>query len=483
MISLYTQYSSQATTPDADYPNGTFKNQSGGGTVRGTPLEQTWARDIDGGRQAAIRDAGLPLNDIPDTRLVSQYQQALDFRYNRNTQNPSLTIQQVCGEKYWDTYNWTKPDAFPNYLYDAGYTTRDACVGIDYDTYRPCLFVVRSDNTIRKVTGSWVYTASPVIGSALSLNFGETPESIRSICSDGGKIYVLWRASDNTYRVSSFDMVVFGRYLNITLGVDYAYQAEYSKIILANDNYLAISLDSVSGNSGVAIVHKDTGALTIGNGASQASSNPFPGCGRMTTDGTHVFWIHTEDALPSSCSSYLCSAKISSPSTSDYTSTLVGVPSPSIIGIPTALYNFGGADGTVVTATTSGFFWIFSKTLDAARAAFEIHNNIVYATASEARTVLGCDGTNLWIQLQQEDDADTDSRLAFGKVPLTICIKSNAVTSPSNAAQYEGSFVMTDKAGVGITDYEPGRLLYDGLDMWYVLRNGQYYRIANPGLR
>lgn len=481
MLKIYERYGPQANPGDANYPNGSFKNHTG--VVRGTPLEKDWANSFLGATENAMYEAGLDSSGDPDTAQECQYHRALDVRYGRNTYNPALPIQDIFAEKYWDTNNWSKPDAFPNYLYDAGATFRDACMGMDYDTYRPCLYVVKSTNTIHKVTGSWVYDSAPTLGSALTLDFGATPESIRSVCTDGTKLYVLWRASDNTYRVSSFSMQTFIRYLNISLGVDYTYEAEYSKIILANDDYLAVSIDYVGGKSGVAIINKDSGTFSTGNGGTggTTSTAPFPGCGRMTTDGTHVFWIHTEDSSP--YSSYLCSAKISAPTTSDYTATSLSSSSTSISEIPTALYNYGGSDGTVVTATAGGFFWIYSKSLDASRAALEIHNNTPMTGSTEFRTIMGCDGTNFWIHLQQDNDADSDSRLAWSSVPMAICCESNAVASSVDRQLYEGEFVMTDKAGTAIVDNEVGRLLYDGLDMWQVTRNGMIFRIVNPSAR
>lgn len=481
MISISEKYSGQAEGPSADYPNGTFKNRVG--SVRGTPLEQEWARDIDGGRQAVIKDCGIPLNNVADTRIVSQYQKALDSRYTQRTANPVSTIQSICAEKYYGDFNWASPDAFPNKATIGG-SVQDSCIGVDYDTELPCVFVIMSSAQIKKVTGLWQYDANLVTSSALSLDFGETPASITSLCCDGIRLYVLWRNATNGYHLSSFNLTDMSRYLNVAFGIDYDSLDQYAKVIVASDDYVAISIDNISGDPGVIVVNKSTGAFTTGTGTgTPGTSAPFQGCGRIVTDGEHLFWLHIENTGGTPYSSYLCSAKISDPTTSDYSQTLI-YSSNTIMDVPTGLYNLGDTLlGSIMMMTSSGRVYSFSKAGDVSRACLEIANAEPYGLITTYRTVVGCDGMNFWAVLMQYNRADEQSRLSFVRIPMTLCVRNNAGDTLIDFSDYYAEIVMTTYFNGETSNYEPGRLFFDGRDVVYVDRDGYVARIVNPGAR
>jgi len=72
-ISLYTRYSSTKTNaPDANYPLGSAKNVTVSGDGLGTPWEQDWVNDQEGYKQTLLSKAGISVNNLPDTVLVSQ---------------------------------------------------------------------------------------------------------------------------------------------------------------------------------------------------------------------------------------------------------------------------------------------------------------------------------------------------------------------------------------------------------------------------
>lgn len=478
-ITLSNVYGSDATTPNAEYPGGTFKNDTGHND--GTPLEHTWAKDKDGFFQAITKNVGLPISNAPDTSIVSQYQQALDYRYIHSTPNPRNTILDICGEKYYDTHDWVQPDAFPNITTTTG-TIWDSCVGVDYDTNLPCIFLIVDGTTIRKITGPWVYDASPQIGSSLSLDFGETPATINAICCDGARLYVLWRSVSTGYHVSSFSLNTWNRYLHVALGVDFDSLPQYSKIILASNTHLAVSLDNVSGSPGVAIVNKSTGVFYLGNGTGTPSGDPpFSGCGRMTTDGDHVFWIHIEDG-GAPYTPFLCSAKISDPTTSDY-SLKEGYGALTLKDISTGVYNYGSESGSVVLASASGKFYTFSKTDDDLTASVQISNIDPYEVGTSYRTVIGCDGMNLWTVVHQKYKAKNTDRMDFAKLPIIIFSRAHRSSNLTSYDDFNAHFVMTRLEGKDVSTYEPGRLLFDGRDMWFISRTGFVSRICNPGIR
>lgn len=66
-----------AEAPSADYPGGSFKNDSTGATGDGTPVDNKWANDMLGFFQALLANAGIVPSGAPDTAQASQYLQAL----------------------------------------------------------------------------------------------------------------------------------------------------------------------------------------------------------------------------------------------------------------------------------------------------------------------------------------------------------------------------------------------------------------------
>lgn len=482
-ISLSEEYGSQATTPDTDYPNGTFKNKNG--SQAGTPLEHTWARDKDGFFQKLLYDAGMDPVGSADTASSSQYLHALQYALSLNTRPPILDMSEICQEKFYGTYNgWTRPDKFPNVVTGLpSLTFRDACVGVNYSTSLPCLYVVMSNDTIYRVTGSLVYTSSPV-ANLLSLSFsGGTVESLRSVCCDGEKLYVLWRSTDDEYHVTCFYMASPGTYpqqWDKNLAMDYSGDEEYSKIIISSSTTLAVSSDNQSGTCGVAIVPRSgTGTVLKGTGAGGPSGTSIPAGGRLTTDGDHVFWIHRDVGASEA---FICSASIDDPTTSDYTYQSITQDSD-LRTLPVALYNYGGSSsGTVAlvpAAPSVDYIKMFVKSDDSVQSVTTL-TQLPASDTVDYTACMGFDGMNFWLRLNLVDQLSTSNCLAFCKIPATQFV--DALTYPyEHDVSY--STVITSNAADKTVDYEPGRMLFDGADMWYVSRNGFIYRIANPGAR
>jgi hypothetical protein len=76
-IRIEDQYPTRSTPADADYPEGSFKNDSTGTALDGTPLEKTWPNDIYGFLQALLDAAGITPSGSPDTAVASQYLAAM----------------------------------------------------------------------------------------------------------------------------------------------------------------------------------------------------------------------------------------------------------------------------------------------------------------------------------------------------------------------------------------------------------------------
>jgi hypothetical protein len=477
--SLTQQYGSDATTPSAEYPGGTFRNKNG--PVRGTPLEQTWARNIDGFFQRLMKKLGVYYNGTDETALASQFYDSCMHQFGNSTKDPDWTLKDVCADVH-ALHHYSKPDGVPNILSLGSTTLRDACVGIDRATQRPVLYVLTENDSVVPITGPMVYDASPFSGSALDLSFSvATMESVRSICCDGDYLYVLWRATSGTYYVSRFYMqnisgpVYSG---NAVLSMGYGpVGPEYSKIIVASSTHLAVSGDNINGALGVAIISKTLGSGSVvkGNGNCGATEG-IPANGRLVSDGIHIFWLVRKPAF-ASIGSYLYSAKISDPTTSDYSEQTL-VTDTDIRALPSALYNYGGSSGTIVCAASNGSIYLFGKSQDIAYPCIQVE---MYADANvlDYNAAMGFDGLNFWIQTHQ-NQPHTTSRMAFLKIPSTQCVYGNAQVTLQS---YTASQVLTGITSGVVSDYESGRMLFDGVDMWFISRDGFLIRITNPGMR
>lgn len=74
---LTTTYPSQANAADADYPQGSGKNDVVAGDQSGTPFDNQWFNDIWGFLNYLIAYAAITPSGNPDTAQVSQYAQGL----------------------------------------------------------------------------------------------------------------------------------------------------------------------------------------------------------------------------------------------------------------------------------------------------------------------------------------------------------------------------------------------------------------------
>lgn len=71
-------YTPKSNAPDADYPQGSFKNGTGApGDKSGTPYEKAWTNDILGFLQKLIDVGAITPNNVSDTVQVSQYYEGL----------------------------------------------------------------------------------------------------------------------------------------------------------------------------------------------------------------------------------------------------------------------------------------------------------------------------------------------------------------------------------------------------------------------
>jgi hypothetical protein len=83
MIDLEIRYPGQITAADANYPSGSFKNESSPGLFDGTPFEKAWVDDIQAMLQGLIKAANITINNTVDTVQASQILEALTHYVTR----------------------------------------------------------------------------------------------------------------------------------------------------------------------------------------------------------------------------------------------------------------------------------------------------------------------------------------------------------------------------------------------------------------
>lgn len=96
-IELPVVYGSQSTPADANYPQGSGKNDAVAGDQTGTPYDKEWFNDIWGFFNYLIAYAGLTPSGTPDNAQVSQYGQALDQLIN-DLINTAITNKLAAGD-------------------------------------------------------------------------------------------------------------------------------------------------------------------------------------------------------------------------------------------------------------------------------------------------------------------------------------------------------------------------------------------------
>lgn len=77
MINLETRYTTAVTAGDADYPEGSFKNDATAGDNSGTPFEAAWTNDIYGFFYALLAEDNVTPDNNVETAQASQLVEAL----------------------------------------------------------------------------------------------------------------------------------------------------------------------------------------------------------------------------------------------------------------------------------------------------------------------------------------------------------------------------------------------------------------------
>ena len=77
------RYTPDSTPADANYPYGSFKNETVPGALDGTPYEKDWGNDMLGFFQKLLNYANIVPSGNAETIVASQYFQALEKTFNK----------------------------------------------------------------------------------------------------------------------------------------------------------------------------------------------------------------------------------------------------------------------------------------------------------------------------------------------------------------------------------------------------------------
>ena len=483
-------YPGRAEAPSTAYPEGSFKNETIEGSDDGTPVENQWANQTEAFFQALDERGGIDPggNGTVDTALVCQRMMAFRLMNNGTTRPPHAYREDICSGLL--SQQWQAPGDDPNFL-SVGHNVVDSCVGWSYPKDKPVLFLACDDNAVRWIDEPWDYNDHLNLGAPLGLSYYATPSNVLGVCSDARYLYVVYRvASDDSLRVSKYDIQNFtGSYIwDVALGetVPDDDDVEYVKIIVASGATVAVSIPRPIGTNGVAIIAKTTGAIAKGNGNNTAYTiaGSRTHYGKIVSDGYHVFWIGK--AGTSTLTFYLASAKITNPTTSDYSlNTLAsGVSDSDAHKHFKGLLNVGGPNGVVLVHNADGEINQFRKLDNASSGTRKItpFSRYPMTVHGEYSLMSGHDGMNAWFHLVGYDVAKDEPVATICKVPLGWFGRRGGKAGVDNYDDIIPDRVYLDWWGLSV-DGPIGRLLFDGRDMWACFRGGVLHRICNPMAR
>lgn len=494
-LKLSTTYPGRASAPDADYPYSSFRNETVQGADDGTPLEIAWAKDVNGFEQSLLSEAKLTPNDEPDTVPVCQKMTAMKLLFGSTNRPPNASIQDLCAG--FPGVQWHDPAASPNYAYlgASGAEVVDSCLAWSWTDDKPCVLYITDSGDVRSLLGQWDYDMAPALGGTLGLTYPATPSHVLSVANDGTSTYVAWRRdSDGNIMVSKYAMNPFSVTPVWTTDLGEVYPAtadllNYFKLIIAGDYHIALSMSdlvlSISAH-GVAIINKSNGGFLLGQGnnTSYNTADDKAQFGKIVSDGTHVYWIGKSGTT--SVTFYLASAKISAPTTSDYS---LAVLATGIVAASerekyfTGLLNVGGSEGAVVVSNPSGQVNVFSKLADAAGGCVEIQNFLQWDPNPDGYDIMiGSDGFNAFFFLYARyipgAAQDDEPAVRVYSVPLSTFGRQRRLSSLYVWGEIHPMATSINWGGLE-SENKIGNMVFDGRDMWIVTRPGHVFRLTN----
>lgn len=465
-IKLVDEYPGRAEPASADYPGGSFRNETDGAND-GTPWEAAWIKDRDGLPQALLKKTNHEANGVVDTAETSQYFDALMELTKTLTVDPAVDYKDMCSG--YRTNGWSDMSANPNVL-DTTATIYDSCLSWDHSAQKPCLYVCTSDAEILKIDGCWNYTGNPTAGAVtLSASLG-TIANIYSLCSDGDYLYAAYIAGGYC-KISKFALAVWtGEAIwTVDTGRTDAGTTPATTVINASETHIGLLV----GNTGdttvwtAGSIRKSDGNALYGIGNTPAGGTLAPHMFKMASDGTTLYWVGYTTA-----NNHVFSATIADPTTSPYSILNYGNSQAD-----SRFRGIAWAEDKLIIARADGatlaFFPSvnsFGGCISSADSHFALSNPTPDATDCDA--LVGFDGISVWFAHCYFGATGAMGLRAIPASAYSVERTASAVASPPP------SFAKATMAGY--TALPAGRLLHDKRDLWLVLVSGSIHRITAP---
>lgn len=469
-IRLEDEYPGRAQIASANYPDGAFKNESTEGANDGTPLEITWANDKEALFQGLLKAYGRLPNGNVDTVPSSQLLEALLSISYGQTRPRGMSPASLCAGLHLDD-NAAFPNNSPHRSAYFASDPRGICVAWDFDLDRPMLLIVNAAGELRSVS-CWDYSAAPALSSAWTVSLSSP--NYHSIACDGESVFIAYDTGGNTW-VAKFDLYPWtGTPVWTT---DTTRQSPpYDHLIIANDERIALLLTEQSGPTDwqLAILVKSSGAGYLGKGNAGGTLEVDSEKARLTSNGTHIFWPCRVGS-----NKYLCSAKISDPTTSDYSA-----PTTTLGGEFTDVAALNADTVAVVSeATAAAESRLYAFHLGIGEFAFV--GNLEAPMSNDPGDTfypkLCFDGLNLNMTHAVRGDEGGDKTTVIRRVNATRF--SRHMDMMTNIAAPMTSIGSTNVSG---NDTERQYLVFDGRDVWSLYHdatNFSLFRVLAPGLR
>lgn len=100
-LNIKVAYPANADSPSLSYPTGSFRNDSTPESEDGTPLENQWANDFLGARDAILEQAGITASGDVETAEASDVLDALNIIARQNASFQNIAVFTTAGVSSW----------------------------------------------------------------------------------------------------------------------------------------------------------------------------------------------------------------------------------------------------------------------------------------------------------------------------------------------------------------------------------------------
>lgn len=459
---IYNTYGSRATGPSSSFPEGIFKNETSPGMENGTPLEISWAKNIEALFQKVRQEGHITNSEYVDTVVVNQTWEGLMRRLGNAP--PQATPMHICG--LMPEQDISDPANPPNYL-NTGDTIVDSCVGYNSDTGRHYLWILHDDGSIHKIDGSGVYDSSPTLDTEVTFNWSVTPDEIAAIVSDGTFLHVAWYQTSGQVYISKFYETDFTGNIVYTWETGIvATDKRFVGMCIASDGLLGFVIESSVGVHMGSLVRNSSVIASDYFSTYRVSSVKT----KIISDGNFLYCVAQDESGYPNYSYAILRCNSLSPSTqATYAINTIDITT-NYQYIPVSIQRV--KDLIIVSDIYGSIKALISGTV---YTLFEHLPHTWYDNSAQYGISMGIDGRTLYSLMVEDDEYGSAGFFSVYKMPIDQ-FHSAARSSTPVALDHGRARIKQTASPFSLTG---SWLLYDGIDMWLVLSTGQLFRICD----